>query len=161
MSYIGQVIEFKNDSAVIEIGVFSSCNKCSGCGGKSIFAGSSDKKRTIIAKTGNHSLLKGDFVEVSPKPGAQSMAALLVFGIPLFFFFIGLVFGTSILSMFIQIEAKDWINLLLGFQGLIMGFAVSFLIIKIAGFDFFMLQVERKISEEEIKNAGSCDLASR
>lgn len=91
MSLPGKVVEVQENCLIVEVSPRPECNGCHACTG---LLGGEKKSapRKIEVLKGNFDPKVGDQVILDLQPGEGSIAAILVFGVPLFSFFIGLLF---------------------------------------------------------------------
>jgi positive regulator of sigma E activity len=102
MSLPGKVIQIIGDEIIVEVSPKPECNGCHACTG--LLGGEKKSSpRKITALKGGFSPKEGDEVILDINPGEGSIAAILVFGLPMFSFFAGLF-------------AAPWICDLLGTQ---------------------------------------------
>jgi positive regulator of sigma E activity len=91
MSLPGKVIEVQNNCLIVEVSPKPECNGCHACTGLLGGEKKSASKKIEVLK-GDFNPKVGDQVILDLQPGEGSIAAILVFGVPLFAFFIGLLF---------------------------------------------------------------------
>lgn len=126
MSLPGKVIEVEQDSIIVEVSPKPECNGCHACTG--LLGGEKKSSpRKIKALKGGFSPKVGDEVILDINPGEGSVAAVLVFGIPMAFFFAGLFLAPD-LCTFLNLTLTDLSRFLSAFAGLAVGFVILALI---------------------------------
>jgi sigma-E factor negative regulatory protein RseC len=123
MSLPGKVIEINEKFAIVEVSPKPECDGCHACQGLLGGEKKSSLKR-IEAFIDEVKPQPGDEVILDTKPGEGSIAALLVFGLPMLFFFLGLFWGPDI-STILGFSGSDSTRLIFGFVFM----ALSFLIL--------------------------------
>ncbi|MCL1900919.1 MAG: SoxR reducing system RseC family protein [Firmicutes bacterium] len=114
MTEIGTVIKLNKNSAVVRIERKSMCNSCKMCGI------ASDAPHIDIRLKNDVSAKANDKVEISIADGIVIKSSLIVYLIPLFFAFIGLLIGLFF--------ADEIIQLILFFGFLVLGFCCVILL---------------------------------
>jgi positive regulator of sigma E activity len=122
MSLPGKVIEVFQDSILVEVTPKPECNGCHACTG---LLGGEKKSapRKIKALKGEFSPEPGDEVILDINPGEGSIAAILVFGVPMFSFFAALLTAPQICS-WLGWTQSDQNTFLIAFVGLFIGFVI-------------------------------------
>ncbi|GAB4273397.1 MAG: hypothetical protein Kow0029_13050 [Candidatus Rifleibacteriota bacterium] len=126
MSLPGKIISVQETTVTVEVNPRPECKGCHACTGLS----GGEKKsatRQITALKGKFSPAVGDEVILDINPGEGSLAALLVFGLPLAFFFLGLFFAPSLCNFF-SIQLTDLSRFFAAFIGLAIGFVILALV---------------------------------
>ncbi|MFZ2955336.1 MAG: SoxR reducing system RseC family protein [Candidatus Ozemobacteraceae bacterium] len=131
---------------IVETRASAQCNSCQACRGISGGEEPSPKKFEVLSEFPD--LLLGTQVEVDAESGFGSLAALLLFGVPLLGFFIGLA-AAGVLGATLDFGVTEGRLFLGGLFGLCCGVLVSFLATKCIGADYFLLRVKRVIADGE------------
>lgn len=128
MSLPGKIVEVNEESVVVEVSPRPECKGCHAC--SSLLGG--DKKsarKNIIALKGEFSPSIGDEVILDINPGEGTLAAILVFGIPLGSFFAGLLL-TPVICSSLGFEITDQARFICGFCALALGFLLLAIVAK-------------------------------
>lgn len=126
MSLPGKVIKIDGQELIVEVSPKPECNGCHACTG--LLGGEKKSSpRQITALKGEFSPKVGDEVILDINPGEGSAAAILVFGIPMLFFFAGL-FAAPWLCGLLNLPFTDLNRFLSAIIFLFVGFAVLALI---------------------------------
>ncbi len=122
MSLPGRVLKIEGDEILVEVTPKPECNGCHACTG---LLGGEKKSapRQIKALRGNFSPAIGDEVILDINPGEGSIAAIMVFGLPMLSFFIGL-FAAPWLSDQLSFALTDLSRFICAVTGLVSGFMV-------------------------------------
>ncbi|MGM0600511.1 MAG: SoxR reducing system RseC family protein [Candidatus Rifleibacteriota bacterium] len=120
MSLPGKVVKVNEESVVVEVSPRPECNGCHACTGLLGGEKKSALKRIDVLK-GEFSPRIGDEVILDINPGEGTLAAILVFGIPLASFFVGLLLTPFLCSTF-GFELTDQARFISGFSALGLGF---------------------------------------
>lgn len=89
MSLIGTVISVEGEWITVEVGPLAGCQGCHACGGL-LTGGEVAQPRRLSALRQGFDLAAGDRVTLDTNPGEVSLAAVIIFGLPLAGFFLGL-----------------------------------------------------------------------
>ncbi len=122
MSLPGKIIEVNSNLAIVEVSPKPECTGCHACQGLLGGEKKSSLKR-IEAFIDDVVPEPGDEVILDTKPGEGSIAALLVFGLPMLFFFVGLFLGPQV-SLYLGFSASDSTRLITGFIFMAISFAI-------------------------------------
>lgn len=112
MDEIGKIIELKDDIAVIEITPSSGCSRCAQVNICNPFG--KNKKVIELPNVINGQI--NDWVKIEIKEKNRVLSILLVFGLPILLFLIGVFIGTK--------TAGDNAGAILGGIGLILAFVI-------------------------------------
>ena len=96
MGLPGKVVEIRDGWVFVEVTPRSDCQGCSACQG--LMTEGSAKTRIIQAISPTVNPAVGDEVLLEAKPGEGSLAAFLVFGLPLIGFLLGVFVGGPLLT---------------------------------------------------------------
>jgi len=88
IEHVGTVVEVEGDRAVIELETNESCGSSASCGCCSALQ--SGRRRLRVERNG---LEAGDDVEVTMPAASGYLSALVVFGLPLVLFVVGMLIG--------------------------------------------------------------------
>jgi positive regulator of sigma E activity len=120
MSLPGKIIEVHEDHVIVEVSPRPECEGCHAC--KSLLDGEkkSEKKKITALKAGFEPEV-GDEVILDTNPGEGSIAAILIFGVPMAAFFLGIYLSPPLLAYF-NIIASEGSRLILGFLFMALAF---------------------------------------
>jgi positive regulator of sigma E activity len=122
MSLPGKVIEVYENHLLVEVSPRPECKGCHACTG--LLGGArKSEKRKIEALKGDFSPKVGDNVILDLQPGEGSIAAILIFGLPMFAFFCGLLLTPWFGNIF-GYETTDLSRFFTAFACLAVGFIV-------------------------------------
>ena len=113
MSLPGKIIEVHEDHVIVEVSPRPECDGCHAC--KSLLDGEkkSEKKKITALKAGFDPKV-GDEVILDTNPGEGSIAAILIFGVPMAAFFMGIYLSPPLLS-YLNIATTEGTRLIVGF----------------------------------------------
>jgi hypothetical protein len=97
MALRGTVCEIVGNEAIVEVRNSKDCGGCTAC--KSL-GGDPGAPRKVRALLNGHTVIPGELVILDTNPGEGSLAALVVFGLPLVGFFAGVFAGIPIAGWF-------------------------------------------------------------
>jgi len=122
MSLQGKVTAVEEGFATVEVEPRPECKGCHACTGL-LDGEKRSAKKQIKAKTENFRVNVGDEVLLDLHPGEGTLAALLIFGLPVAGFIIGMAL-TPWLCQVTGHEISDLWRLLAGFAGMALAFAL-------------------------------------
>ena len=122
MSLQGKVTGIEGIYAIVEVEPRPECNGCHACTGL-LDGEKRSKKKQIKALAQNFQLHPGDEVLLDLNPGEGSIAALLVFGLPIAGFFAGMALAPWFCSI-IGSDISDLWRAVSGFAGMLLAFAM-------------------------------------
>ncbi len=126
MSLQGKIIEIEEGFATVEVEPRPECEGCHACTGL-LDGEKRSAKKQVRVKTGSFKVNINDEVIVDLHPGEGTVAALLIFGLPVVGFFIGLAI-TPWLCQAAGSNISDLWRVVSGFAGM----AVAFILVAIA-----------------------------
>ena len=142
MSLPGRVVEVQGEWVVVEVMPRSECNGCIAC--KSLLdEGEKAAPKKVRALKGQIELAEGDQVILDTDPGTGSLAAIIVFGVPMASFFTGLIFTGPIISRVVA-EPQEWHALLAGVTLLSLSLIAVGLLSRAGCFDRLSLKILKK-----------------
>lgn len=112
MEETGRIIEINNNIAKIEI---TPTSACANCGQKSVCHGFGEKKK-VIELSNNINTQVGDWVKIEIKEKNRILSTLLVLGLPIILFIIGVIIGSQI--------SGDKLSVILGGTGLVLAYII-------------------------------------
>jgi positive regulator of sigma E activity len=123
MGLQGTVIECHGRNILVEVVPRAECQGCSACKGL-LADGEGPATRQITVLAGEFAPAPGDQVRLDTPPGRGTAAALLLFGLPLLWFFLGLLFGPGLFEwvMGSSVEIRELTALACGIVGLVLAF---------------------------------------
>ncbi len=124
MSLTGTIIELKDSTAVVEVSPKPECKGCHACTG--LLGDKKSATRQLEVPLESINVKVGDQVVLDLEPGHGSIAALLIFGMPILAFFLG-IWLTPWICNGLELETSDLARVITGF--LAMG--VSFVLLAI------------------------------
>lgn len=121
MSLQGKILEVHDKTVLVEVVPRPECSGCQACKG---LLGDEQGPRTrqIEARKGQEELQPGDEVILDLNPGEGSIAAIMVFGLPMAGFFLGMFAAPAICDLG-GFAISDTARLVCGFGGLATAFA--------------------------------------
>ena len=117
----GRVVQVEGERVEVLAYPRSDCQGCSAC--KSLIAQEDRQERKIWVSKGSWSLNPGDGVTLDLAPGEGSIAAVLLFLLPLVGFFLGLWLGPLLIAPFLALP-EERLSFLCGLVGLIGAFGI-------------------------------------
>jgi len=154
MSLPGKVIQIIGEEIIVEVSPKPECNGCHACTG--LLGGEKKSSlRKITALKGDFSPKEGDEVILDINPGEGSIAAILVFGLPMLAFFAGL-FAAPWLCNLLGINLTDLSRFISAIVFLCVGFMILALISRTRSAKKLSLKVV-EIVEPGTQKSGSCN----
>lgn len=112
MEEIGKIIELKDNIALIEITPTSACSHC----GQANLCNPSGKNKKVIELPNKINAQVGDWVKVETKEKNRILSMLLVLGLPIILFVIGVFIGAHI--------SGETLSAIMGGVGLLLAFII-------------------------------------
>jgi len=148
MAILGTVVQVLPDGKVqVKAGPAGGCESCSKCGG--VFGSEGPAVRLVEASPGGCQVKVGDHVAVESDPGTTSLAAFLLFGLPLAALVAGMTLGGPWIRQVLALSSDDTAALLAGGMAFLVTVALVTLIARTSLAGRFQLRVSRVMSEEE------------
>ncbi|PKL39484.1 MAG: hypothetical protein CVV41_20825 [Candidatus Riflebacteria bacterium HGW-Riflebacteria-1] len=122
MSLQGKITGIEGDFVIVEVEPRPECNGCHACTGL-LDGEKRSAKKTIRALTAEFKVDIGDEVLLDLNPGEGSVAALLIFGLPVAGFFAGMALTPWLCHLTGCIISDVW-RLVYGFTGMALAFGV-------------------------------------
>jgi positive regulator of sigma E activity len=122
MSLQGKVTAVEDGFATVEVEPRPECKGCHACTGL-LDGEKRSAKKQIRAKTDNFKVSIGDEVILDLHPGEGTVAAILIFGLPI----AGFIIGMSLTPWFCQLigsQISDFWRLIAGFAGMTAAFVL-------------------------------------
>lgn len=145
MSLQGKVIQINETSVLVEVVPMPECQGCQACKGL-LGEGNGVTTKQIKALKGNFNLEVGDEVLVDLNPGEGSVAAILVFGVPIAGFFAGLL-ATPMFCEMTGFALSDTARVLMGFAGMGIAFAMLAIFARSRYADKLSMKIMKKIEK--------------
>ncbi len=159
MSLQGKVISVSDSdsTAVISVTPKTDCKGCHACSGL-LGNEQGPPTRQIKARVSGLQIAPGDEVIVDLNPGEGSVAAFLIFGMPMLGFFAGL-FAAPQFCAFLGTEISDAWRIFSGFIGMSLAFALLALFSRSKHADRLSMRVITKV--EANPESQQCHLSNR
>ena len=155
MSLQGKVISVSGSTAIVSVIPKTDCKGCHACSG--LLGGESGPPtREVKVRVVDIEIQPGDEVLVDLNPGEGSIAAFLIFGLPMVGFFIGL-FAAPSLCAILGTEANDIWRIVSGFAGMVIAFILLAVFSRSQHAEKLSMKVIKKITETE--NQPQCHLS--
>ncbi|MDD3148249.1 MAG: SoxR reducing system RseC family protein [Candidatus Riflebacteria bacterium] len=156
MSLPGKVTTVKEKTAIVSVVPRTECKGCHACSG---LAGEDGKAalREIEAIKGDFQVEPGDEVLLDLNPGEGSIAALLVFGLPMAAFFAGLFLAPGI-ATHLGIALTDLVRIISGFTCMAAAFGLLAIFSRSRHASRLSMKIIKKIDASELQNQSACQL---
>lgn len=147
MSLQGKVLSVYNNGKYAKVLVkpVIDCNGCKVCAGLLKNSASSREEREVEALTNGYEIKQGDFVKLELTEYQGTKAAILIYGLPILGFMIGILLAPYFSNIF-QIEVNDLIRVVCAFAGLVVSLLMVFIYLRLKKPETFMMQVSKKLT---------------
>lgn len=122
--------------------------------------GQKQRAREIQARPGDEPLQVGDLVEVAAAPGTGSLAAVLLFGLPLIGFFAGLLLLPTWLRAWGFPQGEGW-SLLSAFGTLGLSLFLVGCLTRLGLFRSLALKVMHRIPPDQVPEFTTCSMPEK
>ncbi len=156
MSLVGTVIAVDGEWITVEVRPLVGCQGCRACGGL-LSGNEATQFRRVSALRQGFALAPGDRVTLDTRPGEVTLAALVMFGLPLVGLFLGLWAGPTLLAQpGSATPAADWHHAIGGVVGLVTAACLVYLGARAGWFTHLSLKVTGKLPSTAIPSDSYC-----
>ena len=149
MSLKGKIISLHDNGlrAKVLVKPVPDCHGCQACAGIIKMSKAANRESEIEALTNNFSVHEGDTVKLELTEYQGSKIALIIYGIPIICFIIGMLLTPYICNL-IKIPITDLARIIGAFSGLFISFAFIFISLKRSKKDSFIMSISEIISDK-------------
>ena len=149
MSLKGKIISIEDNGlkAKVLVKPIPDCHGCQACAGIIKMSKAANTQSEIEALTNNLSVHEGDTVNLELSEYQGSKIALIIYGIPIIGFLIGMLITPYICNL-IQIPLTDLSRIICAFSGMFISFAVILFYVKKSHKDSFIMSISEVISDK-------------
>lgn len=125
MSLQGKILLVESNRAKVLVKPVANCNGCKACAGLIKASNAAQSEQVIDAFTNNLPVNKDNIVKLELKEGTGSLAALILYGIPMISFISGMLLAPYICEM-LGLQSTDIMRALFAFIFLFLSFYVVY-----------------------------------
>ncbi len=149
MSLKGKIVSIHDNGlkAKVLVKPIPDCHGCQACAGIIKMSKAANTESEIEALTNNFSVHEGDTVKLELTEYQGSKIALIIYGIPIIGFIIGMLITPYICNL-IQIPVSDLARIIGAFSGLFISFALIIFYLKQQKKDSFIMNISEIINDK-------------